>query len=247
MARRGILGVLIGGATSLLGGCGLIGGTSSYRYRMIVEVEAPDGIRTGSAVHEISASENAIKLPDSAWAWVSFRGEAFPVDLGGGKALFVLVTSSDPAEESLIPAVQSALDPDYQRGGPGNLATAKKMAGSWSKQTGVLAPTHTVMRVDRPFYPLLVRFRDERDPTTVEEVKPDDLAGVFGAGYRLRKITVETTSDDVTEAIIKRLPWLIENRKPRERSLAGKLPLSIVDRSNFSEAIGYHSFKREHQ
>ena len=161
MARRtfgrGVLGLMAGVVTFALAGCGLFGGKSRYRYRMTVEIETPSGVKIGSAVHEIAASENVIKLVDGDTAWVSFRGEAFPVDLGAGKALFVLVTSSDPGEESLIPAVNSALDPDYRRGGLGNLATVKKMAEIGTKQSAILAPVRKVMGQARPFYPLLVR------------------------------------------------------------------------------------------
>jgi hypothetical protein len=236
------LGALASGAAALLGGCNPFGSTYSYRYKITVEVDTPEGIKTGFAVHEIAASENAIKLVDGDQAWVSFRGEAFPVDLGERKTLFVLVASSDPTEESLIPAVQSALDPDYKRGGMGNLATVKKIAGSWNTQRAVLKPTNRFEGGDRSFYPLLVRFRDESDPKTVEEVKPENFQSMFGAGYRLNEITVETTNDDLTDDIVKRLKWLLN--KPEGGSYSGPFRSPETRPTEYLDGLGQADFWR---
>jgi hypothetical protein len=238
MARRSVLGLALGGVSALLGGCGQFGGTS-YRYRMTVEVDTPQGLKTGSAVHEISASEELIKLPDSASVSLGFRGEAFPVELGDGKTLFVLISSSSPSEESLIPAVQSALDPDYVPGGMGNLATAKKMARLFGGGQGELKPRN---RAGRPFYPLMVRFRDERDPRTVEEVPPEAFETLFGPGYRLKRITVETTGDPVTEGIIERLPWLVKRPKG---AYSGPFRSEKTRPTEYLDGLGFSDLKRE--
>ncbi len=47
---------------------------------------------------------------------------------------------------------------------------------------------------------MMVRFRDLNDPKSVEKVDPEAIG--------VRRITVETTSDDVTTGIEKRLRWL---------------------------------------
>ena len=56
--------------------------------------------------------------------------------------------------------------------------------------------------------PLLVRFRDIRDPKLVELVDAADLAAAFGSGVALRRATIEITRDPVTTGIETRLPWL---------------------------------------
>ena len=66
MTRRGILGLLVVGAGLLVSGCGLFGAKSTYRFKMTVEVQTSQGLRTGYAVREISYSKNLIKLPDMA-------------------------------------------------------------------------------------------------------------------------------------------------------------------------------------
>ena len=63
-------------------------------------------------------------------------------------------------------------------------------------------------------YPKLVYFRDIADPTSVEEVDPDNLAASFGPSVRLKRITVLVTNDDVTTGIEKRLGWLSEYPEP---------------------------------
>jgi hypothetical protein len=55
---------------------------------------------------------------------------------------------------------------------------------------------------------MLVRFRDVRDPKTVEKVDPDDLAASFGPGVVLRRITVQLTDDPVTTGLADTLPWV---------------------------------------
>ena len=64
--------------------------------------------------------------------------------------------------------------------------------------------------VDKPpsAYPLLVHFRDIRDPKTVVRIDPTEVAASFGPGVKLRRITVQITDDAVTMGIKKRLRWL---------------------------------------
>ena len=63
----------------------------------------------------------------------------------------------------------------------------------------------------------LVTFGDLDDPTSVEEVDPDDLAATFGEGVSLKRITVQMTDDLVTTGIEERLGWL---GKIREMNLS---------------------------
>ena len=75
--------------------------------------------------------------------------------------------------------------------------------------------------------PFLVRFRDEKDPKTVEAVDPSNLAASFGVGVRLKRVTMETTSDAVTTSIEKRLGWLGQYYAMRldgDRSVAHAVP-----------------------
>ncbi len=62
----------------------------SWRYRMTVTVETPEGLKTGSAVREIVAIKvHGTKVSGSAKV---SKGEAVVVDLGKRGVLFALIT-----------------------------------------------------------------------------------------------------------------------------------------------------------
>ena len=107
MARRMVIGLLAAGATVVLGGCGLLSSSYNYRYRITIEVETPQGLRTGSAVQETLVGKSNIDLGDlSGKRGMRTRGEAVAVDLPGGKVLFALLP--DPNQ------TQAVLDPDWK-------------------------------------------------------------------------------------------------------------------------------------
>src|SRR5688572_22804894 len=75
---------------------------NTVRYRMTVEVETPEGLRTGSAVREVTLNDGKSWnwLPPFAWfgeqrpQW-RLKGEAVAVDLPSGQTLFVLLRSEN--------------------------------------------------------------------------------------------------------------------------------------------------------
>jgi hypothetical protein len=92
MGRRGILGLLAGGAATLLSGC--LKPHESLRYRLTLEVQTPEGIRTGSSVLQNDQyGASIIPLPGDIGGAGNI-GEAPTVDLGGGRFLFAVL--ADP-------------------------------------------------------------------------------------------------------------------------------------------------------
>src|SRR4051812_5458154 len=190
MTRREIIACVGSAASAVaLGGCGGLF-SEKYRYRLTVEVETPEGLKTGAGVHEQIVGKSNVDVGDlSAKRGIRTRGEAVAVDLPGGETLFALIPDSQVA--------QAVLDPDWhndwvesaQRIGSGRIPsgplpmTAAKPADRFAKPTG---------------FPALVRFRDTSDPKTVEDVDPANLATSFGPGFHLRRITLQRTDDAVT-------------------------------------------------
>lgn len=209
VCRRGFLaGVIALGAA----GAGCSGGLYSYRYRLIVEVETPEGLRTGSSVIEVLLSEGS-GIPNTNLSR-SYRGEAAAVDLPNGQTLFALpVGVRDPdgfavfAEAAFHPRMQE------QRRSTGFEPLENRIRRLQSQRGRRVLPRIWVqgengtIRMDS--YPLLVRFADIRDPKSVERVDPDDLKSSFGDGYKLKGIYVEMTSDEVGNSMKRRLPWLV--------------------------------------
>ena len=198
MTRRVVLGTLAVLAASVMtAGCGLFG-NHTYRYKITVEVETPSGVKSGFAVREVQYSTGGIKLPESSSVSVTQRGEAVAVDLPGGQTLFALLSVNG------YETLQAAFGDDK----PATLDAAKA-----DRRIVDLKPKPESIP-EQSGYPTLVRFKDVHDPKSVEQVKPDDLAASFGAGVRLKRITVQIVDEDVTVGIGKRLGWLGKYPEP---------------------------------
>ena len=182
--------------TLLLEGCGLnlMPKSYSYRYRLTVEIDTPKGVATGSNVIENTESEG-MGIPDSS-LHLQRRGEAIVVDLPHGRMLIATLKTMGGfngvfAKAAYNPVLPSRFDDD-----------------SWEKRNEALKKQRAPAILPRDAYPMLITFRDPRDPTTVERVDPENLERTFGAGTRIRRIVVQMTRDRVTTGLIKRLPWL---------------------------------------
>lgn len=197
MRRRDAIGLLASSAVATaLGGCSEMF-PKRFRFRMTVEVETRQALRTGSGVMEMSAANATFKLPDSAAVDLRFKGEAVPVDLHTG-TLFALVGQT-PGVDRFEGAVVNTFDPK-RPGGAQLVAMIDELGRRESLgRKAVMRPQD---------YPKLVRFRDIRDPKTVELIDPNDLAKNFEAGVKLRRIVLTVVDEPVTIGIEKRLGLL---------------------------------------
>jgi len=207
--RRAVLGVLLGGVLGILGGCTLFSG--SYRFKMTVEVETPQGLRTGSSVIQVTAYKTAALTSEEKRGGGGLSGQAVVVDLPSG-SLFVLLKMPQ-AGESLGAAATLALLPDTKRGNVDAYIAAVKTLGGWLADYKAELP--------RKDWPLIVRFRNINDPRTVEEVDPETVG--------VKRILLETTDDPVGTGIEKRMPiWF--GRLIRDRVQLRVHPRSHADR-----------------
>lgn len=167
-----------------------------YRYRLTAQVQTPEGLKTGSSVIEVQWTTPGKIFGSQGSASYRLKGEAVAVDLPKGQTLFILLStpwSYDWAAQAL-----------------GNTGILKTMVSAEGADPGVHPLPRTIMlgpdKLDN--YPYFVRFRDPRDPASIERVDPDALAKTFGPGTTLKALTVQLTSDPVTHGIYARLPWL---------------------------------------
>ena len=178
---------------------------ADYRYRLTVEVDTPEGLRTGSSVIEVRQRLMRTSMsPAGTGVERRAKGEAVAVDLPGDRTLFALLRSDNNADWAVY--VMQTLAP--------------RIAGEdFVQQLDDMLALEGEIIVPRMFpplghleersaYPMLVTFGDIADPASVELVDPDDLAATFGEGVSLRRITVELTDDSVTTGIEERLGWL---------------------------------------
>jgi hypothetical protein len=195
IARRCALGLLAGAATLAVAGCGVSGG-GRYRFRMTVEVQTPQGLRSGSAVYEVTAHRTLALTAHEHAGGGGTRGEAVVVDLPNGP---MFVTLKMPVSGNGLGTVATlTLAPSTRRGDVDAYIDAVRTLGD-AREGEVKAA------LPRADWPLMVRFGDINDPKTVEQVDPDTIG--------VKRIVLETTRADVTTGIEKRLGWLGTNPK----------------------------------
>ncbi len=201
--------------------------STSWRYKITIEIETPEGIKSGAAVREVRAWKNAAKLinPDVAPIEYEVIGEAVVVDLGKRGVLFGLIDWDSYEEvESSFPEIASNVSEYleyYERLESGSRSTLRNNQ------------------------PKIVTFDNIEDPRTAKlvyerklygngQVDVNNFQNIFGKGIDLKQITIEISENPVSSGIEKKLPFLNSPEKFIEwrRSLKYGDPL-IMDRSNF--------------
>lgn len=240
---RFILAVWLALAALMLPGCALAEDAApDYRYRLTVEVETPEGLRTGSSVIEVQQTlVRAGGSPANQAVERRVRGEAVAVDLPGGKTLFALLRSENNVDWASYVFVYLA---PQKKGEPFADQLNDVLEVKGEQVLPRMWPPVAFLK-ERSAYPMLVTFGDLADPASVAEVDPDDLAATFGEGVALKRITVQLTDDPVTIGIEKRLGWLpnyynkqlsgdrFQNIKNQDKGLAAFISAGV-----FSAGVG---------
>jgi hypothetical protein len=98
--------------------------------------------------------------------------------------------------------------------------------------------------------PMMVTFGDVTDPKSVRLVDPADLAASFGAGYALRKITLEITRERVTKGVVEGVldyfTWPDEKRR-EYRCAAGDCstyPMRIPYENGTTDILNKNDFTK---
>ena len=177
----------------------------SWKYKLTLVVETPEGLKTGSAVRKVSASRDPVILqflPSLVYGHASVKGEAVVVDLGERGVLFALLKGKDNNDYGYN--IIFSEFPSGVRGG--------------TTPEGIKFYSNLKAKKDLDFdkIPMLVRFRDINDPKTVELVDPNDLEKTFGKGVKLVSATLEMTDEGVTSGVKKYMPPFDEKTGYRE-------------------------------
>ena len=176
----------------------------AHKYRLTVEVETPEGVKSASGVMAVH--------PDRSYSRggrTTTRGDAVYVDLGGGRNLVAL----------LAHVVDKSLDLD----GTNYVALRayRAAAGGRNVSFNEMSRLSGAVPVKDLAIPVLVSFADPGDPATARMVTPDAVEAALGNGIRLRAILAEVVpnglwpldfggalGEPVTRGIEARLPWL---------------------------------------
>src|ERR1700716_2410859 len=142
-----------------------------HKYRLTVEVETPDGIKSASGVMAVH--------PDRSYSrggQTRTNGDAVFVDLGGGKNLLALLAHIDQSVE--FDGTNYVALRAY------NVAGRKVSFNDMTRMTGAVPLTGALI-------PVLVTFISPDDPATARAVPPADLEAALGNGFRLHGISAE--------------------------------------------------------
>ena len=167
----------------------------AWSQKMTVEVETPEGVKTGSSVVRVNWRKNDPLGSINGPRWLSqIWGEAPVVELPGKKYLFALLSHRGSSSYAANIALRT-------------MPSAKwRSASEWAKNyVAVRRSRGKVEKVKPENYPLLVTFSDITKPETVKRVDPDNLAATFGPGHALKSITLEITNEAVTRGKVEQV------------------------------------------
>jgi hypothetical protein len=180
-------------------GCGK---SESYRYKLTLAVNTPEGVKRASSVVEVLFWDVSIPARGTMH---KLRGEALCLDLGpGAKPLIVLLTSQ------LHPKYGNDLRWSRDAGPGGKLLSDGPILPDLLDYVAQLARARGPHKITPSDLPDLVTFADVNSPATVIEVDPNNLQATLGAGVSWNEIALEGTDEPVTKGIEQKLPWLPE-------------------------------------
>ncbi len=197
-------------ASLLLGGCDFGPPVYAYRYKLSIEMDTPQGRKSGSNVVEVRFQQR--KGGAGTRSIRTVRGEALYLDLGDGR-------------RPLIALLTSRVRPTDKPGHARARCWGDNAPFCWQKLYDFKAtgfddngynPGLAELARQRGARPLpvsdlpdLVTFDDVDDPRTVKAVDPEAPYLALGDGVSFRTVTLEITDAPLTEGIEKRLGWLV--------------------------------------
>lgn len=208
--------------------------SSHWRYKITVEVDTPEGVKSGSAVREMFFSTEPRIFPEQAGFSFRTEGEAIVVDLGTRGHLFVLFGNE----------LHDAFPNPYYKMG--------RVEKYWEymRYYSDLKYGNTAQLLPADKWPQMVMFKNIKDPKSVTLVRGgrfnvqkqdydsvDDVEELFGTDVKIKQITVEITNESVTWGIDKVLTWLPERKNG---SLDGQL---LGGGPELSNILHYGNFK----
>ena len=181
----------------------------SIPYRITIEVETPDGVKSNSGVWKHYVSMKAYWF--SGFLEGGDLGEAVFVDLGERGTLFAILAERNREGKPVWPSFDTLLRKSF----------GVRRVGNPRRDVYALSSLEGTADVPSKLIPFLVRFRDLNNPRSVEAVDPENLEASFGPGVSLKRVTVEMLSEwmwplnlmfpaggSKSQGIEKKLHWL---------------------------------------
>jgi len=178
--------------------------TYVHHFRLTVEIETPEGIKSASSVLKAVYVESPKWVPQNTSLSTGLHGEAVFVDLGGGKNIVALLALGANGEQSMEPNLAARA---LRGEGP-----EKMLPSFWYRD----APHWTgAAELTGELVPTFATFDDPTKPETVRVIVPSEFERMLGAGYRFKRVWVEMTDDGVTSHSSRTLSWLGDREAPQ--------------------------------
>jgi hypothetical protein len=187
-------------AALALAGCGR---SASYRYKLALTLDTPDGVKTASNVVEINTFDMTIPARGIGH---KTSGQALYVDLGTGRRPLI----------ALLTRIRRATDPWPTFRGWGEDAPGEVLADNClgaKKPEDLLDEIKATRKCRQPVaittadLPDLVTFADTNDPKSVMLVDPNNLNATLGPGVSWGSMTLESTDEPLSKGIDEHLSW----------------------------------------
>ena len=167
--------------------------TTVIRYKIIIEVETPEGLKTGSNVVEVAITPKFVHWnPSSPPVSTRVKAEAIFIDLGQKRHVVATLRFGEAGTSGGLDSLaQSAF---------------KRPTEKLDYKINTVAERRELHGYD---VPLLLDFSDKNDPSTARIVRQNEFDKHFGTGYSFKGAWIELTQDSVSSGtIVQYLPWL---------------------------------------
>ncbi len=172
--------------------------TYSWRYKLTVEIDTPEGVKSGSAVREVTVVYTPPYAPGAKpHRKITGKGEAVVIDLGEKGKVF-----ATRGVDYALTIIYKAFPVSF----PAQSIEGLEYYSQLKDKKVVL---------DEKLFPRIVMFENLNNPATVNPVYGrtrttvnDQFKERFGKGYGIKQVIIETTNDNVTWGLIDILPWL---------------------------------------
>ncbi len=193
--------------------------TYSWRYKLTVEIDTPEGVKTGSAVREVTSIKYPTELDStSPRIETKLKGEAVVVDLGRRGSVFVLLKGGANESHDHAKYLSQKIFSN-----PPKKSLVEHYKENFDQLKG------KAKAVPDKYHSLMVTFKDTTDPKSIkfarsvrrtqkstfvhpEYVTKDNFTELFGEGVVLKNIELELTNESVSWGIEDILPWLPERK-----------------------------------
>lgn len=234
-------------ATIVFGWLAFRGETTTLRSRLTLVVETPEGERSCSSVSQLTVLAPGRlnrTIGFSSLARVGEIGEAVVVDLGSHGILFATLADERALRSGGMGMYNGASVQFAQEAFHGKVGSGILSKDDYTAYLEEMKRRKPRGEVSFGNLPVLVRFSDLSDPSSVVQVAPSDLAASFGPGVKLKRAFLEITEDPPTTGIEAWLPWLARTKSSSRLIPQPPGPRLLSDASTV-DLLSYDDFRRK--